>query len=301
VKVRIASIAASAASVVAMAGNLVQMSPTALLMIHDPSTIAMGNAKDMEKAITTLNEVKESIINAYAAKTGLSRNRISKLMSDETWLNAKKAVELGFADEIMFADKKTETEPDPEEQEDGDSDGDDDTPEEEKNGAVHLLAQASVETLEGVLYSTRAMGQTILNSIGAFAEDGTPSAEGEAPPAEGEAPPTEGEPEGEATPVAEDTAAQEEPVNADPETEDHSPPTTADEETSGREVEQAETTKAGNLLPDGFIAIDMNSIFASCSFVSITSLGIFLFMILPPFPKAVSHLPGALPGMICIT
>ncbi|MBQ3385819.1 MAG: Clp protease ClpP, partial [Eggerthellaceae bacterium] len=97
VTVRIASIAASAASVVAMAGNLVQISPTGMLMVHDPSTIAMGNARDMEKAITTLNEVKESIINAYAFKTGLTRNRISKLMSDETWLNAKKAVELGFA------------------------------------------------------------------------------------------------------------------------------------------------------------------------------------------------------------
>ncbi len=69
VTVRIASIAASAASVIAMAGDQVQMSPTALLMIHDPSTIAMGNAKDMEKAIETLNEVKESIINAYIAKT----------------------------------------------------------------------------------------------------------------------------------------------------------------------------------------------------------------------------------------
>ena len=212
----------------------------------------------MEKAITTLNEVKESILNAYVAKTGLSRSKVAKLMSDETWLNAKKAVELGFADEIMFADKKTETEPDPEEQEDEDSDGDDDTPEEEKNGAVHLLAQASVETLEGVLYSTRVMGQTILNSIGAFAEGEAPLAEGEATPVEGQAPPAEDEPEGEATPVAEDTAAQEEPVNADPETADHSPPTTADEETSGGEVEQAESTKAGNLLPDGFIAIDMN-------------------------------------------
>ena len=94
VTVRIASIAASAASVIAMAGNTVQMSPTALLMIHDPSTIAFGNTKDMEKAIATLTEVKESIINAYAAKTGLSRSRISKLMSDETWINAKKAVEL---------------------------------------------------------------------------------------------------------------------------------------------------------------------------------------------------------------
>ena len=121
VTVRIASIAASAASVVAMAGNLVQMSPTALIMIHDPSTIAMGNAKDMEKAITTLNEVKESIINAYAYKTGLTRNRISKLMSDETWLNAKKAVELGFADEILFENKpRTDEEPEEPVEEDPD-------------------------------------------------------------------------------------------------------------------------------------------------------------------------------------
>ena len=105
VTVRIASIAASAASVVAMAGNRVEMSPTALLMIHDPSTIAMGNAKDMEKAIETLNEVKESIINAYAAKSGLRRNKIAELMSNETWMNAKKAVELGFADVCCMKEK----------------------------------------------------------------------------------------------------------------------------------------------------------------------------------------------------
>lgn len=71
VTVKIASIAASAASVIAMSGDSVQMSPTALLMLYDPSTIAMGNTRDMEKTIATLNEVKESIINAYAAKTGL--------------------------------------------------------------------------------------------------------------------------------------------------------------------------------------------------------------------------------------
>ena len=258
VTVKIDAIAASAASVVAMAGDRVLVSPVAMLMLHDPMTIAMGNARAMEKAITTLNEVKESILNAYVAKTGLSRNKVAKLMTDETWLNAKKAVELGFADEIMFSDKKIEPDPDPEEEEDGDSDGDDDTPEEEKNGAVHLLAQTSVETLEGVLYSTRAMGQTILNSIGAFAEDEVPLAEDEAPLTEGEATPTEDATEGEATPVAEDTAAQEEPVKAGLETADHSPPTTADEETSGGEAEQAESTKEGNLLPDGFIAIDMN-------------------------------------------
>ena len=65
VTVKIASLAASAASVVAMAGDTVQMSPTALLMVHDPSTIAMGNTRDMEKAIAALNEVKEAIVNAY--------------------------------------------------------------------------------------------------------------------------------------------------------------------------------------------------------------------------------------------
>ena len=102
VTVRIASIAASAASVVAMAGDRVEMSPTALLMIHDPSTIAMGNTKDMERAIDTLNEVKEAIINAYAAKTGLRHNKIADLMSNETWMNAKKAVELGFADVVLY-------------------------------------------------------------------------------------------------------------------------------------------------------------------------------------------------------
>ena len=102
VTVKIDAIAASAASVIAMAGNKVLMSPVAMLMIHDPSTIAMGNARDMEKAISTLNEVKESIINAYAFKTGLTHNRIAKLMENETWMNAKKAVELGFADDLLF-------------------------------------------------------------------------------------------------------------------------------------------------------------------------------------------------------
>lgn len=186
VTIKIASIAASAASVIAMAGNTVQMSPTALLFVHDPSTIAMGNAKDMEKAIATLNEVKESIINAYAAKTGLSRNRISKLMSDETWINAKKAVELGFADEILFdekskPDKKDEPD-DPEEdkpekpdEEGGDEDGD-----EKKETEKKPFKLESGDALWQ--YSTRIMGQTILGKITASAAtEGTePSDDGKA-------------------------------------------------------------------------------------------------------------------------
>jgi ATP-dependent Clp protease protease subunit len=159
VTVKIDAIAASAASVIAMAGNKVLMSPVAMLMIHDPSTIAMGNTKDMEKAIATLNEVKESIINAYAAKSGLSHSRISNLMSNETWLNAKKCVELGFADEILFEfeEKKPDEEESEEEEESaGGEDEDGEESEEEKKG-IHLEAQ---------LYSSRQMELTILNRLG---------------------------------------------------------------------------------------------------------------------------------------
>ncbi len=111
VNVRIDSLAASAASVVAMAGDKVSMNPTGLLMIHDPMMFAAGNVREMEKAIDVLNEVKESIINSYAEKTNLSRKKISELMSNETWMNAKKALELGFIDEILYQDSKPEPEP----------------------------------------------------------------------------------------------------------------------------------------------------------------------------------------------
>ena len=106
ITVKIDSLAASAASVVAMVGDETLIAPTALMMIHDPSTCAMGNKADMEKAIILLDEVKESIINAYETKSHLSRNKIAKLMFDETWLNAKKAHEMGFVDGILFADNK---------------------------------------------------------------------------------------------------------------------------------------------------------------------------------------------------
>jgi ATP-dependent Clp protease protease subunit len=101
VTVKIDGIAASAASVIAMAGTKVLISPVAMLMIHNPATIAMGDHSDMEKAISLLDEVKESIINAYEIKTGMSRNKISRLMDEETWMNANKAIELGFADAVL--------------------------------------------------------------------------------------------------------------------------------------------------------------------------------------------------------
>ena len=104
VTVQIDGLAASAASVIAMAGTKVCMSPTSIMMLHNPFTAAMGDSDEMRKAIQLLDEVKESIINAYQIKTGLSRAKLSHLMDSETWMNAVKAKELGFCDEILYTD-----------------------------------------------------------------------------------------------------------------------------------------------------------------------------------------------------
>ncbi|MCD7751556.1 MAG: Clp protease ClpP [Lachnospiraceae bacterium] len=101
VTVKIDGIAASAASVIAMAGTRVLVSPVSMMMIHNPATVAMGDSAEMQKAIAMLDEVKESIMNAYEIKTGMSRTKISHLMDAETWMDANSAVEMGFADEIM--------------------------------------------------------------------------------------------------------------------------------------------------------------------------------------------------------
>lgn len=108
VTVKIDGLAASAASVVAMAGDVVQMAPTALMMIHNPATMAWGDHVDMEKAIAMLDEVKQSIINAYEIKTKLSRAKLSKMMEEETWMNARKALDLGFADEMTGTDDEAQ-------------------------------------------------------------------------------------------------------------------------------------------------------------------------------------------------
>lgn len=107
VTVKIDGIAASAASVIAMAGTKVLMSPVSM-MIHNPMTIAFGDSAEMQKAIEMLGSVKDSIINAYEIKTGLSRAKLSHLMDAETWMDANKAVELGFADEVIKRSGDTE-------------------------------------------------------------------------------------------------------------------------------------------------------------------------------------------------
>ena len=103
VSVRIDGLAASAASVIAMAGDEIIMSPVAMMMIHNPATVIFGEAADLQSGIKMLSEVKESIINAYEKKTNLPRNKISNMMDAETWFSAQKAVELGFVDKILYA------------------------------------------------------------------------------------------------------------------------------------------------------------------------------------------------------
>lgn len=101
VTIKIDGIAASAASVIAMAGDTVLMAPTSMMFVHNPMTAAFGNKAEMEKAIEMLEEVKESIINAYERKTGLSRQKLSHLMDSDTWMNARRAIELGFANGML--------------------------------------------------------------------------------------------------------------------------------------------------------------------------------------------------------
>ena len=124
VTVKIDGIAASAASVVAMAGDETLIAPTGMIMIHNPATAAFGNKEAMEQAIRLLDEVKESIINAYETKSHISRGKIAKMMDEETWLNAKKAQSLGLVDGILFSTgKKPEPEePDEEDEEEPEKD-----------------------------------------------------------------------------------------------------------------------------------------------------------------------------------
>ena len=145
---KIDGIAASAASVIAMAGNTVLMSPVSMMMIHNPATVAFGDHAEMQKAIDMLAEVKESIINAYVIKTGLSRSKLSHLMDAETWMDANKAVELGFADDIITrAETKPNTDPE-EENEDEES-----TEEKEKKPS------------DSMLFSRKAVNNALMNKL----------------------------------------------------------------------------------------------------------------------------------------
>jgi len=100
VTVYVDGMAASIASVIAMAGNRIIMPENAMLMIHDPWSYIVGNAAEMRKAADMLDKMKSGLVAAYREKSGMDESRIEQLMSDETWLTAAEAVEMGLADKI---------------------------------------------------------------------------------------------------------------------------------------------------------------------------------------------------------
>lgn len=106
VTVKVVGVAASAASVIAMAGDKIQMSPTAQMMIHNVSTITAGDHADHDKMSEVLSSHDQSIASAYKLKTNKDLVDILNLMTEETWFSAEDAVENGFADEVMFQDKQ---------------------------------------------------------------------------------------------------------------------------------------------------------------------------------------------------
>lgn len=167
VTVKIDGIAASAASVIAMAGTQVLVSPVSMLMIHNPATMAFGDHAEMQKAIDMLGEVKESIINAYERKTHLSRAKLSHLMDAETWMNANMAVELGFADGFIERSAGKKSEEDDRYDEDNDSDDDDSNEEEDKDNSDEddTDEKKSKEKTSSFLFSRTAVNRALQNKL----------------------------------------------------------------------------------------------------------------------------------------
>lgn len=104
VKVIVTALAASAASVIAMAGDTILMHPVAYMMIHNPWTIAMGDAKELRKTAKTLDVISEGLVSTYQQRTGKDKEELKKLLDAETWMSAATCVEQGFADGIYGAE-----------------------------------------------------------------------------------------------------------------------------------------------------------------------------------------------------
>ena len=176
VTVNIDGIAASAASVIAMAASHVAMSPVSMLMIHNPATLAMGDKTELSRALDMLESVKDSIINAYQLKTGLSRAKLSKLMDAETWMDATAAIELGFADELLTGkraptpDKEDEEseEPGEDEPDEDDSGGDD------EQGPARKKPPLPPKNTGGVVFSRKAAEQRLVAQLAVQRKDSAP-------------------------------------------------------------------------------------------------------------------------------
>lgn len=176
VTVNIDGIAASAASVIAMAASTVAMSPVSMLMIHNPATLAMGDKTELSRALDMLESVKDSIINAYQLKTGLSRAKLSKLMDAETWMDATAAIELGFADELLTGkraptpDKEDEEseEPGEDEPDEDDSGGDD------EQSPARKKPPLPPKNTGGVVFSRKAAEQRLVAQLAVRRKDSAP-------------------------------------------------------------------------------------------------------------------------------
>lgn len=173
VTVNIDGIAASAASVIAMAASTVAMSPVSMLMIHNPATLAMGDKTELSRALDMLESVKDSIINAYQLKTGLSRAKLSKLMDMETWMDATAAIDLGFANEILTSkqaptpdkdDEPTKTNPDK-----GDDPGDG---EDEESVSKKVPGRAKNE--RGVVFSRKVSEKQLVAQLAMHGKSAAP-------------------------------------------------------------------------------------------------------------------------------
>ncbi|NMW89495.1 head maturation protease, ClpP-related [Mobiluncus curtisii] len=173
VRVNIDGIAASAASVIAMAASRVAMSPVSMLMIHNPATLAMGDKTELSRALDMHESVKDSIINAYQLKTGLSRAKLSKLMDAETWMDATAAIDLGFADELLTG--KRASAPD-EDDKDGNELDEPDNPDgdDEQGSARKKPPFTPKNTGTGVVFSRKVTEQRLVAHLVRHREDGAP-------------------------------------------------------------------------------------------------------------------------------
>ncbi|WP_263478275.1 head maturation protease, ClpP-related, partial [Mobiluncus mulieris] len=164
VTVNIDGIAASAASVIAMAASTVAMSPVSMLMIHNPATMAVGDKDELARAMSMLESVKDSIINAYQLKTGLSRAKLSKLMDAETWMDARAAIDMGFADELLTGERNPMFAVSPEKPDDDLDDDEDeaDSPDEPDDDEKRLPFPLTKNERLGVVFSRRASEQKLV-------------------------------------------------------------------------------------------------------------------------------------------
>lgn len=206
ITVRVDGLAASIASIIAMAGDHIAMSPGTQMMIHKPSVLVAGNADDLDKAKSVLEAIEDGMVPIYMARTGLSREKISEMLEAETWMSPEQAVELGFADEALAPVEKSEK-PNPME------------------SVQNLLGRSMAFSMS----ATRQSVASLIDKMRAQAEEpAEPEQSDEEAPAETEQPTEPAEPE---------AAAPEEAEPTEPEAE------TPDEEVEPEETEAIEPTE----------------------------------------------------------